>query len=75
VAGQTVRFTGCPVKHLDGAHVGRYLSWYRWLNRWNVTPGAWGIPPERIDPRFPVVVEIIDNELARQREEERAKKG
>jgi len=71
--GRRVRFHGCPVQHLEGADVGRWLSAYRWLNRWNVTPGHWGVPPERIDPRFGDAMELIDNEIARQREEARGK--
>lgn len=71
-SGEMICFDGCPVTHLDGES-GMWLSCYRWLNVWHQGPmQRWGIGPERLDPRFEEIMELIDATMAMLRDDKPA---
>lgn len=58
-------FEGCPAIHINDAEVAKWLTWYRWLQKWSKTPADFGVPHDRLDPRYPDAMLLIDTVRAR----------
>jgi hypothetical protein len=63
--GLEVVFAGCPADHISDRELAKWFTWYRWLRDWSKTPADFGVPYDRLDPRYPDAMLLIDSTHAK----------